>query len=314
MLWILLAILLAAAAAFAILQFAVLHHPMPDLSDPRVLRMTKWKKYAAQIAQGAAWVRSHEKEQWYAQSFDGLRLHAQFVAHENAKGTVLLMHGYRSSYVLDFSCALESYHQKGYNLLICDQRAHNQSQGRVITFGVKERKDVQIWADLLAERLGETDPVFLCGLSMGASSVLMAADLPFKANVRGIIADCGFTSPRAIFTHVAKNRMHMPAKIAIPLLGWLCKTFCKFDIDGCSAPEALAKTHLPVVFVHGKADTFVPPQMSQENYAACKGEKHLLLVEDAAHGMAYLKDPEGYEKLVGEFLEKYTGLLPCDTH
>lgn len=304
------AVLLAAVIiGYIMLQMSVLRHPMPDLSNPKILAATKWNTVEPQITHGVNWLRAREKEDVSIRSFDGKKLCARFVPHKNAKGTILLMHGYRSSYVLDFACALEFYYNKGYNLLICDQRSHNHSQGQVITLGVKERFDAVSWTAFLSRKLGKEHPMFLVGLSMGAATVLMASCLEHEANVRGIIADCGFTSPKAILTHVAKHKMRLPAGIVIPMLGFLTRTFCGFRLDECSTTEALAKTRLPIALIHGKEDNFVPCYMSEENYAAAGGEKHILLVEGASHGFSYMVDPQGYEKLVSEFLEKHTGVL-----
>lgn len=295
-------LLLAAIASYTMLQISVLRHPMPDLSDPKVLRHTKWHDWEPQITAGVKWLQSRRPEEMQVVSFDGKLLYGRFVPHENAKGTIVFFHGYRSSYVLDFAFALEFYYGQGFNLLICDQRAHNKSKGNCTTFGVKERHDVVSWTTYLSMLLGEDHPIYLAGLSMGASTVLMASNLEHSANLRGVIADCGFTSPKAIMTHVAKNKMHLPAKLLVPILGVLTRLFCGFALDECSTTDALAQTKLPILLIHGTADKFVPSYMSEENFAACRSEKQLLLVDGAVHALSYVTDRPRYEAAVQDFL------------
>ena len=138
-------------------------------------------------------VLEQEPEQLFVESYDGKRLHAQLLRTEDAVGTILLFHGYRSSWNVDFSASLLFYRSLGYNLLLVDQRAHQGSEGTFLTFGAKERYDVISWVTYLGQKLGQAHPLFLGGLSRGATTVLLASCFEFPANVRGVIADCGFT-------------------------------------------------------------------------------------------------------------------------
>lgn len=129
-------------------------------------------------------VLEQEPEQLYVESYDGKRLHAQLLRTEDAVGTILLFHGYRSSWNVDFSASLLFYRSLGYNLLLVDQRAHQDSEGTFLTFGAKERYDVISWVTYLGQKLGQAHPLFLGGLSMGATTVLLASCFEFPANVR----------------------------------------------------------------------------------------------------------------------------------
>lgn len=199
--WILLAallvVLLAGLGCFAL---ACARRPQPDMADPAVLKQSKYAPLADEILSGIAFWRAQEPEDIFLPSFDGLRLHGQLVQQPESKGTILLFHGYRSSWVIDFSIVLPYYYSLGYDLLVVDERAHGQSEGDYITFGVRERRDVVTWAQYAAMHFGPAHPLILDGLSMGAATVLMASELDLPASVRGIIADCGFSSPYAIMT------------------------------------------------------------------------------------------------------------------
>lgn len=158
-------------------------------------------------------------------------------------------------------------------------------------------------------RAQEPEDIFLPsfdGLSMGAATVLMASELALPASVRGIIADCGFSSPYAIMKSVLHWRC--PWLVSGPLLaltGVFTRLFGGFGLREVSATEAVAHTKLPILFIHGTGDQFVPCSMSQAAYDACTGEKRLILVEGAGHGQSYLVDRPRVQAAVREFLTDY---------
>lgn len=306
-LWIVLAVLAAAFLVFEgyCLWASVFRHRQPDLATEEGFLRSEYAKYAEHILPGGAWIRSKEPEPWQVVSYDGKLLSGLFIAHENAKGTVVFFHGYRSSCFVDFAAGVQFYYNEGYNLLLCDQRAHGKSQGRVISYGVKERYDVVSWTTYLAMTFGEEHPIFLAGMSMGAATVLMASELEFCANIRGIVADCGFTGPWSILDHVMTRDYHIPGKIFLPVQNVFTRIFAGFSLKGASTVEALRHTALPVLLIHGTGDNFVPCRMSEENYAACAGEKKLLLVNGAGHAHSYLVDPLRYEDEVRTFLQEH---------
>ena len=173
-LWILLAALLVLLlAGLGCFELACARRPQPDMADPAVLKQSKYAPLADEILSGIAFWRAQEPEDIFLPSFDGLRLHGQLVQQPESKGTILLFHGYRSSWAIDFSIVLPYYHSLGYDLLVVDERAHGQSEGDYITFGVRERRDVVTWAQYAAMHFGPAHPLILDGLSMGAATVLI---------------------------------------------------------------------------------------------------------------------------------------------
>lgn len=234
-------------------------------------------------------------------SFDGLRLHGRLLPLENAKGTILQFHGYRSCPDGDFGCAVPFMRSQGYQVLLVDQRAHQKSEGRYITFGILERQDALFWARELERRFGPEHRLYFDGISMGAATVLMASSLPLPESVRGIIADSGFSSPNAIIGSVIR-RLRLPAKPILWLMDLWCRLLTGASLGSYSVPEAMSQCQIPVLFVHGKADSLVPWEMSRENYDACQSKKTLLLVEGAEHGESFLVDRAACEKALAEFL------------
>lgn len=295
-------LVLAFGGWFVFYKGCVRWKDMPWLIQEEVEK-TKYKKYSALISNSHNWLCDHNAMDVYTESRDGLRLHALWVPVENAKGTVLFAHGYRSTYLVDFGGAMDYYHRRGMNLLIPDQRSHGKSEGRYITFGVKESEDMLCWLEYHNDNLGDF-PVLLSGMSMGASTMMYLADRDLPENVRGMIVDCGFSSPYEILLSVFRSVIHLP--------GWLClwatniftKIFAGFTLKEKDSRVTLKNNKLPIIMVHGKDDDFVPCSMTKEAYDVCTGDKQKLLVDGAGHGLSFLVDKETYIAAIDAFLER----------
>lgn len=255
------------------------------------------------------WVQQHEHRELHVMSYDGKLLHATFLPRKDAKGTILLFHGYRSCWQIDFGLVLPYYYDTlGYQLLLVDQRAHGQSQGRHLTFGVRERYDVLSWATYMGQLLGPDEPLILGGLSMGATTVLMASCFDFPSNVRAIIADCGFTSPYEIMASVLRrHRPNAPVWLLLPICGLFTRLFAGYGLKEASTIDAVRESRYPILFLHGTGDTFVPCEMTRRAFDACASEKQLILVEGAEHGKSYLVEKSRVEDTLKQFLDAYTG-------
>jgi len=220
-------------------------------------------------------------------------------AHE-PKRTVIAFHGWRSSWTRDFGMIADFWDDAGCNVVFVEQRGQNASSGKYMGFGLLERFDCVEWVKYVKsnEKLKDL-PIYLAGLSMGATTVLMATGLDMPSGVHGVIADCGFTSPHAIWKHVVENNVHFSYfdKIADKM----CKRRIKMGTKDYSCAEALSKNEIPVLFIHGSDDKFVPVWMTYENYKAAKGKKRLLIVPGAGHGMSRVVDTEAYDRAVLDF-------------
>jgi hypothetical protein len=166
-----------------------------------------------------------------------------------------------------------------------------------------ERYDCLDWIQWVIQRFGDRLPLFLGGVSMGASTVLMASNLDLPSCVCGIIADCGFTSADAIWRYIVQNNLHLPYESV--LFNELCRKRIHIGSKDFSTLDALKECHVPVLFIHGTDDHFVPIQMTFENYKACSSPKRLFVVPGADHGMSYYKDKEGYERAVCNFWKEF---------
>ncbi|MBE6701250.1 MAG: alpha/beta hydrolase [Ruminococcaceae bacterium] len=237
---------------------------------------------------------------------DGERLVGHFYRCENAKRTIVAMHGWRSSWAGDFGAISDFWHNNGCNVLYAEQRGQGDSGGKYMGFGLIERFDCLDWVNFLNKMGLDTLPIYLCGVSMGASTVLMAASLNLSENVKGIIADCGFTSAHDIWKHVSENNLGIPYTTVISsIVDDMFKKKIQMGAKDYSSVDAMKESRVPVMFVHGTDDHFVPIEMTYENYKACTSPKRLFVVPGAEHGMSYLEDKEGYEAEVLKFFEDY---------
>ena len=239
-------------------------------------------------------------------SHDGLRLRGRYYEGEAGQPLFIFFHGYRSTAERDGSGGFQLCKKHGWNVLQVDQRGHGESEGKTVTFGIRERYDCLDWVRWAVRRFGEDTSIFLVGVSMGASTVLMASGMDLPQQVKGIWADCGFSSAEEILRHTIRRRRmpEGPAFLAARLGG---KIFGGLDIHEYSALEAVKQAKVPILLIHGEADTMVPCEMAHALKEACAAPVTLLTVPGAPHGICYYVDNDAYcaavEKLVKDALE-----------
>ena len=284
-------------------QHACSRVPDPDWESEEGLKDTDYSEFAMSIPVAARWLRDHGAQDVEVTSFDGLRLRGKWVPAAESKATIILFHGYHTHYLHDFAGIFSMYHSVGLNLLLVRQRSHGESEGKYITFGIKERRDVLSWVEFHNREHG-ADNVFLGGMSMGASTLLFAAGEELPANVRGITADCGFSSPAEILGHVIRKDYHLPPKLVLPLMEVWARILGGFSFYECDTRKTLARCKTPILFIHGTADTFVPAAMSQRGYDVCQSDREIHLVEGAEHGRSYLYQPEKLTKALVDFFNR----------
>ena len=174
----------------------------------------------------------------------------------------------------------------------------------MITFGVNEQRDCHSWLKLMVKEFGPNAKIILTGISMGASTVLMAGGTPLPPNVVGILADCGYTSAKDII-QVVIGAMKLPPKLAYPFVRLGARIFGNFDLEENPAIKTVKDIKIPVIFFHGEADRFVPCYMSQANFDTCAApKKKLVTVPDAGHGLSYVIDPQKYLREVEDFFRE----------
>ena len=267
-------------------------YPLPQgqIYEPYREKMINWIKQTRQMP--------HEDVE--ITSFDGLKLRGRYFEFSPDAPVELMFHGYRGSSEQDMSGGVQRCFQVGHSSLVVDQRACGASEGKNITFGILESRDCHSWIEFARQHFGPERKLILCGISMGAATVLTAAGRELPDNVIGVLADCGYTSPKEIICEVIRQ-MKLPPKLSYPFVRLAARLFARFDLEADSPLEAAARCKVPVILYHGEDDDFVPCDMSRRNYEACNTRKAFITIPGAGHGLAYAVQPEYYLQTLREF-------------
>lgn len=267
-------------------------YPLPkgEIYEPFREKMIQWIKETREMP--------HEDVE--ITSFDGLKLRGRYFEFSPDAPVELMFHGYRGSSEQDLSGGVQRCFKVGHSALVVDQRACGRSEGKNITFGILESKDCHSWIEFARQHFGPERKLILCGISMGAATVLMAAGQDLPDNVIGVLADCGYTSPKEIIREVIRQ-MKLPPKLCYPFVRLAARLFAGFDLEADSPLEAVARCKVPVILYHGEDDVFVPCDMSRRNFEACNARKAFITIPGAGHGLAYGVQPERYLQTLREF-------------
>ena len=263
------------------------------------------EEFFTEIREASAKLLETEMQTVSIKASDGTELIGHLYPAQKPKRIVIAMHGWRSSWSMDFGTITDFLHQNNCTVLYVEQRGQGTSGGDYMGFGLIERHDCKNWVDWAFENVSDSLPIYLAGISMGGATVLMASDLPLPQTVRGIVADCAFTSPHAIWKHVITNNLHLSYAMRYKAVDGICKKKLQVAASDFSVAKAMENNKIPVLFIHGTDDHFVPVEMTFENYKACSAPKRLLVVPGADHGMSYYMDRENYQKAILEFWKDF---------
>lgn len=250
------------------------------------------------------WTREQEFEKLALVSVDGIKLEGNYLeAVEPTNKTVVFAHGYLGN-AFDMGIFSEFYYEElGFNLFIPDLRGHGNSEGEYIGFGWPDRLDLVDWIELLIADKNAEMEVYLHGLSMGASTVLMMSGEDLPDNVKGIIADSPYTSVYDLFAYQLKRMYHLPAAPILPMMSVVTKMRANYSLTEASALKQVEKTEIPILYIHGAADTFVPYEMSKALSEKTSSEHTLVLFPDANHGESIVLHEMEYYQAVNTFLD-----------
>ncbi|MDO4478766.1 MAG: alpha/beta hydrolase [Lachnospiraceae bacterium] len=280
--------------------FGRFDNPLPDEAMPH-----RFKGFENEYRQARHFLKAHRHQMktLTLTSEDGLKLQATYLRHPEAQRVYVFAHGYHSTPVWDVMMALRFYYESGCSVLMFDQRAHNGSEGRFISYGVLERKDMAAWVRLAADMPENRDlPIYLGGVSMGAATAIQTLEEDLPDNVCGVIADCSFSSMPRQLVDCFRRLYHIPV---FPYYGlslmWL-KFLGHVSIKTACPEDVLARNdRYPVLFIHGTHDRLVMPSHAVRNYMACQAPTMICFIDGADHCQAYEKDPEKYESYVTSF-------------
>lgn len=258
-----------------------------------------------------------ERELWFNEQIfteftqtnaDGDTVKAYFLpAKEPSDLYIYCAPGFKTTAKKQFRFITKFFHENGINVFMTDHRACGESEGRYASFGVKEYRDGLQWLHFMKQSFGDDIKIILYGVSMGAATVNnMCGDISLPENVIFAVSDCSFTTPWELFSFSLKNA-HWPQFPLLQGVDAYNRLLSGFSFRDCKNPlESVAYAKIPMLFIHGKRDNFVPWQMAQPLFDACMSEdKELWLIDSASHCACYLKEPGEYEKKLLERIEKY---------
>lgn len=267
------------------------------------------KPYKKEIDKGTKWVNNKDKEDIYIKSFDNLKLHGLLIKKSNPKGIFLEVHGYRSTPNRDLYPSCYNYYNMGYSILLIDQRCSGNSEGKYLTFGINESKDIISWIEYINKKYPNI-PIILAGISMGASTVCFSVELlNSNMNVKAVLVDSGFISAYNEIKYCLKHYFKIPAFLFIDMINIWCKLIAKYDLKKKNVIDSLNTKSIPLLLVHGEDDDFVPTNNSIDIYNSYKGDiKELVLFPNAQHGMSYLVDSKKYVNSIKDILKRIDNL------
>ena len=281
------------------------YNPPSDPDKSPSLEGSIYEPYRTEITRLYRQIRDRECEAVTIFSDDGLKLYGRYYHVRDGAPLDICFHGYRSRPFTDFAGGSELSFDAGHNLLLVDQRAHGRSEGRTISFGIRERWDVLSWVEYALERFGGDTRIFLYGVSMGAATVLMVSGLELPDNVKGIVADCPYSTPLDIILHVGKTNP-LPQWLIRPFVILGARIFGGFDLRETDAAEAVRSSRVPILIIHGEADSFVPSAMSELTHDKDPRLVQRVTFPGAGHALSYLTDTPRYRKVVMQFIDALT--------
>lgn len=252
------------------------------------------------------WTKKQPFEEKMMTSYDGLELNGYYLpAAKTTNKVVVFAHGYLG-HALDMGLFGEYYYQElGYNLFTPDLRGHGKSGGDYYGFGWHDRLDILDWLDVLIEENPDAE-IVLHGLSMGAATMLMASGEELPANVKAIIADSPYTSVYDLFAYQLERMYHIPDKLVLPSMSVMTNLRADYSLQEASALEQVKKATVPILYIHGAGDTFVPTEMTNKLAKQTQSPHRVVTFPDANHGESIILHREKYLQEITSFIEEYT--------
>lgn len=270
----------------------------------RDLSRSRFAPYADRILDDFAFFNEQTPERITLYADDGVLLIGEYYTQTpNNDRVIVCVHGYNSTPLNNFASMARFFMEDGYDVLLVHQRAHGVSGGRHATMGLCEQYDLLVFCRWLCNR-PLVRSIILAGVSMGCATVGYASDKLNDSKIRGMILDCGFTTPLQQMKEDCRHRYFPLA----PLLSHVCFFTRHFLHINVRQPvwASLEKTTIPAFFLHGKTDEAIPYVESELNYQHCASEKQLYLLDDACHAGTFLAGGEPLQQALHAFADHVT--------
>ena len=259
------------------------------LIEEDVLKDPKYAPYINEMNEVRNELLQKEHQLIHIKSFDGLDLAGRYY-DVGGDSTVIMFHGVHTIALYNFGIVTKKLLENGINALVVDQRAHDMSEGKYLSYGKNEQKDVQSWFEYVEQNTSAKN-IFLYGISMGGASVACASKNIKSTKFKGLIVDSAYTTVGKLINHLISSQK-IPSFLFLGGVNFLAKHLVKMNDTDVNAPEALSQCSVPVLFIHGTTDVVVTTDFLMDNYNACHSSKEELLVEGAGHTLAMIAGGE----------------------
>lgn len=237
---------------------------------------------------------------------DGVKLHAFYAyASKPTKRTAVIVHGYTDSAIRMFHIGYLYNKSLDYNVILPDLRYTGLSGGDAIQMGWLDRLDVMQWIDTTPAIFGDSIEAVVHGISMGAATTMMTSGEKLPEYIKCFVEDCGYTSVWNQFKKELKEQFGLPSFPLLNTASWICSIQNGWSFKEASALEQVKKCQLPMMFIHGDKDDFVPTYMVYDLYEAKSEPKEIWIVPDTDHANSYKNYPEEYTIRIKQFTDKY---------
>ncbi len=266
---------------------------------------SKQKKKVSKIRERAEILKNAVHETVEIHSDDGLKLVGHYFPQDNAVRIIIAVHGWRSTWNYDFNGQYQFLADNNCSMLFIESRAHGESEGRYMYYGKKERFDLLLWIKFVRENISDDLPIYIYGMSVGATTSIMASSDIRDNNVLGIIADSASTSARDAGKITIKN-IHLSPLLFYSQVRFDCRLRLKMDDNEYTALDALKTNKIPLLIINGTKDRIAPPFMAESLYNNCKAPKEKVTFNHAGHMKSYYLNPHKYQEAVLDFLKTYS--------
>ena len=293
---------LTVGGAFYLLDFAL----CPEMVSMAVSEKSIRKEYP----QVNPWLDSLQSCQALRDTFivaaDGERLHALYArAKTPTRRTAVIVHGYTDKALEMLHIGYVYHHDLGYNILLPDLRYAGLTPGKAIQMGWKDRLDVMRWIEASPGIIGDSLQMVVHGISMGAATTMMVSGEILPPYVKCFVEDCGYTSVWDQFAKELKGQFGLPAFPLLHTASALCDWKYGWNFREASALEQVKKCELPMFFIHGDKDDYVPTWMVYDLYRAKPEPKEIWVTREVDHAHSYRQYPLEYRRKVGDFTNKF---------
>lgn len=237
---------------------------------------------------------------------DSTLLHALMIrAPKSTPETAVLLHGYTQNAVRMLHLAYLYNHDLRFNVLVPDLRHSGQSGGDHVQMGWNDQDDVRMWMDIANRRFGGHTRMVVHGVSMGAFCAMCLSGAQQPSYVKAYVEDCGYTSVHDVFKYRLRRQFGLPSYPVLNLASEMCRWQYKWDFEEASCASALESSVLPMLFIHGGGDTYIPTDMVYELYQKKPRDKYIYVAPKATHTRSFQSNPTEYRNQVRSFLNMF---------